>query len=264
MVTNAELVDAAAEVGVQLGLRRVEVRPVVALGERVAVVVVGDVHPAARVGVLLPGAADVVVLLEDRVVDAGLLRGGSAAMIPLIPEPTMATWNGRSRASSPWRHCGARRSLPCRASSSTSISMYSSIGTPPARNSTIVCRSASSSTVVAPASRNRPSASAARSRIAACCSGVSPACSGSAISAGSMRSSGRSSDRSPVMYASVGSSDGRSASSSLARISSFVGGDRWDRAGQRHSDYPQVWSVAPTYWGRRTAVSVGSWVFART
>ena len=35
---------------------------------------VGDVHPAAGIGVLLPGAADVVVLLEDREVDAGLLQ----------------------------------------------------------------------------------------------------------------------------------------------------------------------------------------------
>ena len=70
-----------AEVVVQLGLGRVGLRPVVALRERVAVVVVRDVDPAARVGVLEPGAADVGVLLEHRTDDAGLLepvRGGDA------------------------------------------------------------------------------------------------------------------------------------------------------------------------------------------
>ena len=56
-------------------------RPVVALRERVAVVVVRVVDPAARIRVLEPGAADVGVLLDDHVVDAGLrepVRGEEA------------------------------------------------------------------------------------------------------------------------------------------------------------------------------------------
>ena len=47
-------------------------RPIVALGERVAEQVAGDIDPAARVGVLQPRAADLGVLLVDDGVDAGL------------------------------------------------------------------------------------------------------------------------------------------------------------------------------------------------
>ena len=48
--------------------------PVVALREGVAVEEVGHVDAAARVRVLEPGAADVVVLLEDHHLDAGLVE----------------------------------------------------------------------------------------------------------------------------------------------------------------------------------------------
>ena len=69
---DAELVDALAEVLVELGARAVVERPVVALGERVAVVVVRDVDPAPGIAVLQPGAADVGVLVQHDVRHVGL------------------------------------------------------------------------------------------------------------------------------------------------------------------------------------------------
>ena len=69
---QAEGVGAVAEVAVQHRLGGVVERPVVALGERVAEVVVGVVDPAPRIAVLVPGAADVVVLVDDDEVDARL------------------------------------------------------------------------------------------------------------------------------------------------------------------------------------------------
>ena len=69
-----ERVRAAAEVLLEDRLRRVVERPVVALRERVAVGVVRVVDATARVAVLVPGAADVVVLLEDDVLHPGLLQ----------------------------------------------------------------------------------------------------------------------------------------------------------------------------------------------
>ena len=69
---HAELVREAPEVVEQRGLSREVLRPVVALGERVAEQVAGDIDPAARVGVLQPGAADLRVLLVDDSVDTGL------------------------------------------------------------------------------------------------------------------------------------------------------------------------------------------------
>ena len=58
----------------ELGLLGEELRPVVARLEAVAVEVVADVDPGARVGVLPPGAADPGVLLHDGEGDAGLLQ----------------------------------------------------------------------------------------------------------------------------------------------------------------------------------------------
>ncbi len=63
-----------SQVGQQVGLRREARRPVVGLREREAVELVGHVHPAAGVHVLEPGATDVVVLLEDSHVHAGLTK----------------------------------------------------------------------------------------------------------------------------------------------------------------------------------------------
>ena len=65
-VAQAERVGAALEVVEQHVLRREVQRPVVALRERVAVVVVRVVDAAAGIRVLEPRAADVVVLLDDR------------------------------------------------------------------------------------------------------------------------------------------------------------------------------------------------------
>ncbi len=74
MRPHAVLVGAALEVGAQLLLLRIELRPVVVGLEGVAVEVIGDVNAAAGVGVLEPGAADAVVLLDHRVGDARLLQ----------------------------------------------------------------------------------------------------------------------------------------------------------------------------------------------
>ncbi len=72
VLPQAELVDAAAEVLEEHLLRREGLRPVDGLEERVAVEVAGDVHPAAGIGVLEPGATDLVVLVEDDHVEARL------------------------------------------------------------------------------------------------------------------------------------------------------------------------------------------------
>ena len=62
------------EVVEQHVLRREVERPVVSLRERVAVVVVRIVDAAARILVLEPRAADVLVLVDDDEIDAGLLQ----------------------------------------------------------------------------------------------------------------------------------------------------------------------------------------------
>ncbi|GIW17245.1 MAG: hypothetical protein KatS3mg064_0402 [Tepidiforma sp.] len=74
VLPHAELPRALAEVVQQDRLGRVVRRPVDLLGERIAVERVRNVDTSARVGVLQPRAADVVVLLEDREGDAGLLQ----------------------------------------------------------------------------------------------------------------------------------------------------------------------------------------------
>ena len=111
----------------QLGLRAVVQRPVVALGERVAVVVVRDVDPAAGIGVLQPRAADVGVLVEHDVGHAGLLPGGRRRRCPDMPAPMMATWNGAVGVDVVLVPRGAPAGRPCSASSSRIIGRYSSI-----------------------------------------------------------------------------------------------------------------------------------------
>ena len=71
---DAVLVHHAFEVGLQFGLFGEEVRPLVGRLEAVAVEVISDVDPRARVGVLVPGAADARVLLDDGERNAGLLE----------------------------------------------------------------------------------------------------------------------------------------------------------------------------------------------
>ena len=77
-----------------------------------------------------------------------------------------------------------------------------------------------------PPSLKAISVSSANAWIAACCSGVSPPWS-SPIRSGSTRRSSRSSEWSPVTWASAGSSAGRSATSSAARSSSSVAVIGW-------------------------------------
>ena len=74
MGTQPEGVGAPLEVVEQHILGREVQRPVVALREGVAVVVVRVVDPAPRVAVLEPRAADIAVLLQDDEGDAGLLQ----------------------------------------------------------------------------------------------------------------------------------------------------------------------------------------------
>ena len=73
-LAQAERVGAAPEVVEQHVLGREVQRPVVALRERVAVVVVRVVDAATGIRVLEPRAADVVVLLDDHERHAGLLQ----------------------------------------------------------------------------------------------------------------------------------------------------------------------------------------------
>ncbi len=81
---QAELVGTAAEVGQQRALRGVVLGPVVLLGEGVAVEVVRVVDPAPGIGVLPPGPADLLVLLEHDEGHPGLGQpmGGEQARHP--------------------------------------------------------------------------------------------------------------------------------------------------------------------------------------
>jgi len=74
VLANAELAGTLLEVLEEYGLRGVVGRPVNLLGEAVAVKRVRNVDTRTRIGVLKPGAADVVVLLEDGERYAGLLE----------------------------------------------------------------------------------------------------------------------------------------------------------------------------------------------
>ena len=97
-------------------------RPVVVRLERVAVEVVRDVDAAARVAVLVPGAADAVVLLDHDVRDARPARGGSRRGGPTCPAPITSTWKRAgarpaARASQRRRARRRRRAPSPRASS---------------------------------------------------------------------------------------------------------------------------------------------------
>ena len=73
--SNSVLLGAVVEVGADLGLGRVGPRPVALDLERERVEVRGDVAGAARIAVVVPGAADAAPLLEqDEVLEAGLLQ----------------------------------------------------------------------------------------------------------------------------------------------------------------------------------------------
>ena len=65
-VLEALLGDDLAQVGEDVGLGRAQPHPVAALGERERVEVARDVARGARIGVVEPGAAEPVGLLEDR------------------------------------------------------------------------------------------------------------------------------------------------------------------------------------------------------
>ena len=82
---EVERVGAPPEVVEQHVLGGEVQRPVVALRERVAVVVVRVVDAAARIAVLEPGAADVVVLLDDHERHARLVRAGARRAAPTCP-----------------------------------------------------------------------------------------------------------------------------------------------------------------------------------
>ena len=104
-------VDAVAlhhvgEVALQLGLLREVLAPVVARLERVAVEVVADVDAAPGVGVLVPGAADAGVLLDDRERDARLLQpdAGEQPRLPAADDD-----DGERRARRPRRRRGRPR-----------------------------------------------------------------------------------------------------------------------------------------------------------
>ena len=96
VVGDAVLLHAALEVALQLGLLGEELGPAVVGGERVAVEVVAHVDPAAGEAVLVPGAADPRVLLDDRVGDAGLSQA-DAGEHPRHPGPDDHHAEGRLR-----------------------------------------------------------------------------------------------------------------------------------------------------------------------
>ena len=78
-VDHAEALGRLAEVGEDLGLRRVGLAPLGVRRERERVEVARDVAAATGVSVVAPRAADVLGPLEDDVVEAGALEGDRGA-----------------------------------------------------------------------------------------------------------------------------------------------------------------------------------------
>ena len=74
MAADVVLVHHSLEIRLQLRLFGEEVRPLIGRFEAVAVEVVGYVDSRAGIGVLVPGAADACVLLDDGERDARLLQ----------------------------------------------------------------------------------------------------------------------------------------------------------------------------------------------
>ena len=132
---SSNVVGAVAEVVEQHVLRREVERPVVALRERVAVVVVRVVDPAAGIAVLPPRAADFAVLLDDHEGDAGLVqavRGEQTGHAGPDDHARGSRSRGRRRhAPAP---DGPRREY---ASSSSSSGRYAAISWPPTAYSMI-------------------------------------------------------------------------------------------------------------------------------
>ena len=222
MFTQLECVGAALEIVEQHVLGREVQRPVVALRERVAVVVVRVVDPASGIRVLEPRPADVVVLLDDDEGDTGLLQAVRGEQPRHPGTDDQRRGSRRPGAISSMRQPGARRSSPRYASSSSSSGRYGCISAPPTAYCMISssCSSEGGGAGRQPASRNRTSASnATRARLRLLLVAQS-ALRQRRPSSGSGRSSGRRSDRSPVAYASRREQRRDSASARKARISS--------------------------------------------
>ena len=89
---DAELVGAAAQVVADLGLERIRRAPVGVRRERERVERRRDVALAARIGVVAPGAADLLGALDhDEVLDARPACRRIAMPRPENPAPMMAT-----------------------------------------------------------------------------------------------------------------------------------------------------------------------------
>ena len=212
-------------------------RPVVALRERVAVVVVRVVDPTARILVLVPGAADLGVLLEDDDVDAGLR------------EPVRGEQPGHARADDRDAEVGVGRDVglaPLRcapvvaAERELLLEQRQVVGQLGAADDV---RGDPQQVVARGRGRDRDArrrgtarARRARGRVRWPAARRSCPLAGAPMRIGSGRRSSRSSERSPVTYASAGRSGGTSASAE--RGADLVVG-RGDRVhGRRRSHVP--------------------------
>ena len=198
--TRPERLAHVSQVGQQVGLGREARRPVVGLREREAVELVGHVDPAAGVDVLEPGATDVVVLLEDSDLDAGLAkpvgrgeaRGagpdhGTAERAVRFPAGATTAGSGRCRPTPAPR---SRNGLPV---------LGRRRRRPGTRSRRVPRRQVGSCRARARARSRRGvgnQASAARRRASSSCSGVRPR-PGTSIWDWSGANSGRSTERSP-------------------------------------------------------------------
>ena len=204
VVAQAEVVGAATEVVEQHVLRREVERPVVALREGVAVDVVRVVDAATRIGVLEPGAADVVVLLEDDEVDAGLLQpvGGEQARHARADDDDAELGVGRDVGLVPGRAAAVFAEQRELLFEQRHVLRHVGAADDELHDprQLVVRRRRRRATTVVAESRERRERERAR---LACCSSFSPPW-GSAMSIGSGRSSSRSNERSPVTYASAG------------------------------------------------------------
>ena len=228
------MIGALAEVVVEHALRAVVERPVVALRERVAVVVVRVVHSTARILGLEPGAADVVVLVENRERHARLLqpvRGEDARHAGADDDHAdVDAW--RQRVGLPRRRptvlaLVGQLLLEQRQVVGHAFTTDRVLRHPQQRLVRRRWRGHAAAVAIA-----QPARSARAQRISACCSSVKPLNGRLSIN-GSGRRSSRSSDMSPVRYARAGSSGASSAASSAVGNLRIGLGDRRDAADER-------------------------------
>ena len=74
MLAQARALDIALDIGFDLIALGEEMVPVIVIVERIGVEMVGGIDADPGIGIFIPGAANIVILLDDREGNAGFLH----------------------------------------------------------------------------------------------------------------------------------------------------------------------------------------------